>query len=110
LDDPDRDGVPNLLEYALRTNPSLASSVARPVAAMETVSGTTYLTLTYDKETTRTDTTYSVQVSTDLSAGPAGWTDVTDSLTGSTGSIEHRKASVPLDGTRKFLRLKITQP
>jgi hypothetical protein len=70
----------------------------------------TYFTLTYDKNTTRTDITYSVQVSTDLSAGPAGWTDVADSLTGSTGTIEHRKASVTLDGPRKFLRLKITQP
>jgi subtilisin family serine protease/PKD repeat protein len=110
LDDPDGDGVPNLIEYALGTNPSLASSVARPVADTETVSGTTYFTLTYNKETTRTDITYHVQVSTDLSAGPAGWTDVADSLTGSTGTIEHRKASVTLDGPRKFLRLKITQP
>ena len=57
----------------------------------------------------KTDLTYQVQVATDLAAA-ATWTDLSDVLTGTSGNIEHRKASVPVAGGKKFLHLKITKP
>jgi len=47
-DDPDNDGLPNLGEYGLASNPKVADwpSVA-PKAGMVRLAGETYLTLTY---------------------------------------------------------------
>ena len=107
--DPDFDGLNNLLEYALGSSPISAASANLPVVGKETVAGTDYLTLTYDKDPSKTDLTYQVQVATDPAA-TATWTDVSDVLTGTSGNIEHRKASVPIAAGKKFLHLKITKP
>jgi hypothetical protein len=61
--------------------------------------------LTYLKDTTKTDISYQVETSDSLS----GWGAVSDAFVSTNGTIETRKAVVPINGIRKFLRLKITQ-
>jgi len=63
------------------------------------------LSLTYRKDTSKPDIAFQVEVSSDLNT----WAPVGDSLIGNDGAIEIRRASVPLDGARKFLRLRITK-
>ncbi|MBC8041120.1 MAG: hypothetical protein H7Y06_11295, partial [Opitutaceae bacterium] len=106
--DPDKDGIANLLEYALGTDPTNAASGSLPVVGVETIASSTYVTLTYNKDTSKSDIHYQVQSCSEL-AGTPTWSNVTDDLTGVTGQIEHRKASVLLDTSRKFLRLRVTQ-
>ena len=104
---PDGDALNNLLEYALGGDPTSAASAPLPVVGTENIAGTDYLMLSYDKDTSKTDITYQVQTTTDPAAT---WTPVSDVLTGTAGSIEHRKASVPISGAKTFLQLKITKP
>lgn len=105
--DPDFDGLNNLLEYGLGSDPTSAASAATPTLGRENISGTDYITLSYHKDTSKTDITYQVQVATD----PAGtWSPVSDVLDGPPGTIQRRKASVAITSPKKFLQLKITKP
>jgi hypothetical protein len=61
--------------------------------------------LTYLRDTSKPDISYQVEVSDSL----AGWGMVSDELVSTTGTIETRKATIPIDGPKRFLRLKITQ-
>jgi hypothetical protein len=99
--DPEGDGLQNLLEYALNLHPREPSLAGLPVVGDDGGN----LTLTYQKDTTKTDISYQVETSDSLS----GWGAVSDALVSTNGTIETRKAVVPINGTRKFLRLKITQ-
>ncbi len=93
--DPDADGLPNLLEYALGTDPasSASASLAAPVAADGR------LRLTYAR--LREDLDYVVESSSDLQTWSAS--DVDQGQPGAATT-----ASTPLDGSRKFLHLKAT--
>jgi hypothetical protein len=103
--DPDNDGLVNLVEYFLGTVPA-GHPDAAPQAALEIVGSVPSLTLTFTRDPSRTDLTYQVQRSADV----AVWSAIPDALVGTSGTLEVRKASVPLaDGTRQFLRLKITR-
>ena len=100
--DPDGDGVPNLLEYALGTDPNSASSVTRPAVQ---VSGSR-LQLTFAR--TRADVTYIVEASSDLASWSAIATNpgtVGQSVT-VTDTVDLSTASPP----RRFLRLRVTSP
>jgi hypothetical protein len=99
--DPEGDGLQNLLEYALNLHPREPSFAGLPVVGDDGGN----LTLTYLKDTTKTDISYQVETSDSLS----GWGVVSDALVSTNGTIETRKAVVPINGIRKFLRLKITQ-
>ena len=99
--DPEGDGLQNLLEYALNLHPREPSLAGLPVVGDDGGN----LTLTYLKDTTKTDISYQVETSDSLS----GWGAVSDALVSTNGTIETRKAVVPINGIRKFLRLKITQ-
>ena len=104
--DTDNDGLNNLQEYALGSDPSDANSANHPVADTETAEGQSYLTLTYDRDTTKSDITYQVQTTSDLTTGE--WSDVPDAVVSANGTIERRKARVAIEGTRRFLRLQIS--
>ncbi len=97
--DPDGDGIPNLLEYALALDPLAAGSAGLPIA---TVAGGN-LTLTYKRA--RAGLTYTVQTTTDLAAGSWTATGVTQGTPAGDGTTT---ASIPLGPPLRFLRLHVT--
>ena len=99
--DPDGDGLLNLMEYALNLNPRQSSQAGQPFRGENGGN----LTLTYQKDTAKTDISYQVEVSGDLTA----WLPVSDELISTNGTVETRRAGVPINGARKFLRLKIVK-
>ena len=107
-EDTDKDGVPDLVEYALGMDPNVASQVGLPISAVETIGDTEYLTLSYRKDITKTDIVYEVQTATGLQARSWATGGVVDTIVGSDGpAIELRVARVPFDSPQRFLRLLI---
>lgn len=99
--DPNKDGVPNLLAYALGGDPLADASAVLPVPAMDG----DVLTLTYLRA--RAEVTYEVQTGTTLE--PGSWTSSgVDQGSGNVG--ETIIASIPLGSgnTTRFLRLQVT--
>ncbi len=98
--DPDGDGIPNLLEYALAIDPLSASGTDIPVCAL-TPSGTA-LQLTFFRA--RLDLTYEVLASSDLLI----WTVI---ATNPGGAGEEVTVTDPVSiNSRRFLRLSVTSP
>lgn len=108
--DTDRDGLPNLLEYAFDGDPTLADGDRAPVGGFEQVAGVDYATLTYWQRRTVTDLAFVVEESTDL----VNWSTATATpvvLIGNNSDVPVWKirARVPAGtGPRKFLRLKVS--
>ena len=105
--DPDVDGLVNLLEYALGTNPLQPSAVQSPAAEMEAGA----LALHHRRNKTA-EITWAYEVSSDLllwsQAVPV--TGVVDADVDGDGKVEMVRALLPLavGDTRKFLRLTLT--
>lgn len=101
--DYDRDGFSNLVEYALGRDPKVAGNAAAPEVA---ASGSEWL-FTYTRPADRTDVTYTVEISTNLTTWTT--TNVTHERT-ATGPTETWRARVPLSaGANLFFRLKVTR-
>lgn len=66
LADPDRDGICNLLEYALGLDPMSLENATLPSTDIVTINNTAYLTLAFTRDPSATDITYQVEVSDDL--------------------------------------------
>ena len=106
--DPDQDGVNNLLEYALNTNPQNASSRELPTSSISNISGQNYLTLTVTKNPSATDLAYTVEVTSDLVnwfSGPTYTTTITNTST----SLVVRDNTPMSSNPRRFIRLKVTR-
>ena len=110
MDDPDHDGIPNLLEFALGGNPMAASRTILPAL---THVGTAW-SFEYDRsDAAQAATTQVVEYGSDLT----GWTAITIPAT-SGGSVtitpgnpsDHVKVAIPTPGARTFARLKVTLP
>ena len=105
--DPDHDGMENLLEYGLNANPNLSSATAQPAGGVQKIGGIDYLTLTYVRDTSKTDLTYQAESSASLGAG--SWSPLADSITGTAGVLETHLAKVPVGAGAAFLRLRVTR-
>lgn len=100
----DGDGVSNLVEYALNTLPNSTSSGANP--GSEIVANRLQLTF----QRARSDVTYLVEASNDLS--PGSWQTIATNP-GTVGSNVTVTDSVDLTGAsnqRRFIRLRVTAP
>ncbi|HWB03374.1 MAG TPA: Ig-like domain-containing protein [Verrucomicrobiales bacterium] len=101
--DPDRDGLQNLLEYALGLNPASGSGAGLPTV---TVTGG-FLTLTYQRYT-GSGVNYIVEVSNDLNSWSS--TSVTENMTSASGTLQTWSAvdTVPVaNGKHRYMRVRV---
>lgn len=110
-DDPDGDGIDNLLEYALGGNPAVANRDLLPVIGVESEGDSAYLSIGYSKNALATGIDYVVEVSADL----VNW-DSNETNPGATvmvledaGSAIVRDATPISDANRRFIRLRIVE-
>ena len=108
--DPDGDGIPNLMEYALGLEAKTCSVAGLPVAGKQTAGGKTYLTLTFAKIRALADITYTVQVSGDLQTWNSGPSYAERMDDGSTDQAVYRDLTAIQDHPRRFFRLLVTRP
>ena len=102
--DPDGDGIPNLLEYALHSSPIVPDVSVLTQVGREG----NFLTLTYTQVTTATDITYVVEQSSDL----VNWTtaNAQTQVLSTNGNVETIQASVDTTGSNAlFLHLRVTR-
>ena len=108
MDDPDHDGIPNLLEFARGGAPMTASRAILPVSSQNAGS----LVFEYDRSVASRppDSTQIVEYGSDLT----GWTQVTIPLSGSGPVVitpgtttDHVKVTVSVSGTKAFARLRV---
>jgi hypothetical protein len=100
--DPDKDGISNLMEFALGSVPNAASTAAIPVIDL----GTGHLQITFHRA--RGDVRYEVLVGNDLSS----WTVIATDP-GSVGNPVTVSDPVALDPTtspRRFIHLRVSFP
>lgn len=104
VSDPDGDGVSNLLEYAFGSDPLTPSSTADPVCALNP--STSSLTFTFLRA--RSDLTYEVQSSSDLST----WQTIATNpgTVSATTPITVTDTASLADTPRRFLRVRVSQP
>ena len=102
LDDPDHDGLNNLLEYALGLNPNINSRAGLPTA---TVVGAN-IEYTYVDDWDHLDMLLVPEISTTLNGT---WTAVTPTEVSVTGSLHSMKVTLPIASDKNFLRLRITE-
>jgi hypothetical protein len=109
LDDPDRDGTPNLLEYALGMNQNVASSSGLPVGGIH--GG--YLTLSFNRQKAATDIIYQVEAVGNLHSS---WVEIWNSFNLPYGGGVNPSQQVTVqdtvpvsDAPKRFMRLKVTK-
>ena len=104
--DPERDGLPNLVEMLLRGRAKAADPTKVPAlgAQLNPQDSRWYLTLTYRQSKTARGVAGEVQASTNLKTWPVIVPSVATGMQDAT-TIE-MKASVLLDGAQQFLRLR----
>jgi hypothetical protein len=111
-----------MLDYAFGAttpgtlDPNLKPSVAIVPPAGGAGGDTATLVLTYYVRQNAVGLTVTPKTSADLAAGPSGWTTVSDdeavgspTTRGDGVTVQMRKASVPMIGDRKFLRVDAVQ-
>lgn len=105
--DPDRDGLANLLEYALGLIPTVPEAqTGRLQHGMAHVGDQRYLRLTVNKNPDATDLDYAVEVSGNL----MDWTTVgTTTEIDTAATLQVRDNTPAAQGVRRFIRLRISR-
>ncbi len=103
---PARDGLVNMVKYALGLNPSQRATTAQFPAASNTGD---YLTLTVPRRNKRTDVNYLVEVSGDLATWNSG-SPYTVVMQDTDTSLTVRDATPMTGTTKRFIRLKVQAP
>lgn len=102
--DPDGDGLPNLLEYALGGSPTKASSPSlRPQAAMLNDE----LALTFERPKSATGVIYQVEASTTLEPGSWSGAGVITEVISEDATRQVIRGSATVEGQSGFMRLKV---
>ena len=105
LADPDLDGLPNLLEFALASDPLSPTATSLPVIAIEG----TDATLTYTRPVAAGDVTFSIE----KWSAPDSWSaaSFTENILSDDGTYRVVKDRIPLNGaTQMMLRLRVSRP
>jgi hypothetical protein len=101
--DPDSDGYSNLIEYALGLEPKEVNITGLPSTSVQ---GADWV-YTYTRPSDRTDITYAVECSTNLTSWSTG--GVTHELVSSSGGTETWRGKYPLASAGNvFFRLRVT--
>ena len=118
--DPDRDGLLNLLEYALFLGPDVPETIDLPFITVETdlLTGDDHLTLIYTRATGAEDLVYTVEISDDLVnwiSNTPGQEDVATVVSSAdngngTTTVTVRDNRLFTDSTSGFMRLSVTVP
>jgi surface-anchored protein len=107
--DPDGDGIPNALEYALGLNPNAASTVGLPVFSLITTNGETYGALAFTRVKAATDIDYLPSVRSDLNSG--AWTALTEVVSvvdhGGTETVTVRDATPQSAHATRFYQFRV---
>jgi hypothetical protein len=107
--DPDGDGLPNLLEYALAGgNPLVTTAAISPTHGTTTVEEDNFLTIIITKNPDATDISYLVETSTDLATWQTG-AGHTVVISDTTTELSVRAAAPMTNDTQRFLRLRVTE-
>jgi hypothetical protein len=106
--DPDFDGVSNVLEFATGSDPEQSN----PMPGILNLNGETIeFVYTRTKAAMNDGFTFQVEYSDDLASPNWSSTGVSEEILSDNGTLQEVKASVAVgNGTRRLLHLKITQP
>jgi hypothetical protein len=115
--DPDRDGINNLLEYALDADPTVANDSALPQIGVESLDGGRYLTLTYCRRSDDPLLCCEVVASEEISAPLSNWTVQGETLSVSQDDLSpgmervkvRDRVAIEGGAPHRYLRLRVTQ-
>jgi CubicO group peptidase (beta-lactamase class C family) len=111
LADPDTDGLSNLMEYSMGLTPLQADTSRRPLPAIQTVSGTPYLTLTFRRLYLANEVDYGVEVSSNLFNWGAGAQMLSGPVLNADGTetFTYQDNIASSNSAMRFMRLKVTE-
>jgi regulation of enolase protein 1 (concanavalin A-like superfamily) len=104
LADPDNDSIPNLLEYAFGTDPTIANVNGGPTTETIELNGEKYLQLNITKNPNATDLIYQVEFSTDM----VHWSSEGNVIITNTPTLLEVRS--PAKSIKKYGRAVITNP
>lgn len=103
-DDPDGDGLPNLLEFAFGESPTDDGTASMPKIVADT--GAQFFE--YQVDTDAVGITVKAQSSDSLTGG---WTDIESTVHSTNGTLQIRRIAVPVGSVaRRFYRICVTSP
>ena len=107
LHDPDKDGIENLLEYALDLDPNAGNALAQKVSAdLETIAADRFLRLTVHKNPDATDLRYFIEACGDMAA----WSGAGIVIEQDTPALLQARDGQTVGGApSRFMRLRVTK-